>query len=62
MSIGENRRFTDLQSVPDANLPLKGGSAVASGDALRAPLTGILSSGWGSACGLSLIGRFAPAA
>jgi len=50
------------KSVPDVNLPFKGGSAVAFGDALRAPLTISLTLGLGSACGLSLNRRFAPMA
>jgi hypothetical protein len=40
--------------MPDVNLPLKGGYAVAYGDALRAPLTVSLTPGQGSASGLSL--------
>lgn len=48
--------------MPGGNLTLKGGYAVACGDALRAPLTVSLPPGQGSACGLSLGRRFAPAA
>ena len=48
--------------MPGGNLPLEGGYAVACGDALCAPLTGSFPPGQGSACGLSLIRRKAPAA
>ena len=51
-----------VTSVPDGNLPLKGGCGVAYGDALRAPLTVSLPPGLGSASGLSLNRRYAPAA
>jgi hypothetical protein len=53
-------RAKALRQVPDTNLPLKGGFAVAYGDALRAPLTVSLLPGLGSASGLSRIRRFAP--
>ncbi|MFT4250993.1 MAG: hypothetical protein QM608_00715, partial [Caulobacter sp.] len=50
-------------TVPDVNLPLKGGFAAAFGGARRAPpLTGRLTSGLNSASGLSLNRRSAPAA
>lgn len=45
------------QEVPGGVRPLKGGFAVACGDALRAPLTGRPPPGWGSASGLSRIRR-----
>jgi len=50
------------RQLPDVNLPLKGGYAVAYGDALRAPLTVSLPPGQSSACGLSRNRREAPAA
>jgi len=51
-----------LRRRPAGDRPLKGGIAAACGGALRAPLTGRSPPGLGSASGLSLAGRFAPAA
>lgn len=48
--------------VPNEDRPLKGGFAAACGGALCAPLTGRSPLGLGSASGLSLARRFAPAA